>query len=596
MAFQMPITIAHVLSQMEKHDYVLPAIQREFVWSATQICDLFDSLMRGYPIGSFLFWKVEGERIRDYVYYDFIRNYHQIDARRCPKLDLARGNDVTAILDGQQRLTALNIGLRGSYAAKLPRLWWNNPNAFPVKNLYLDLCSRPSDDTMRYRFRFLTQKEATPEEASTEATPEEATLQEASAEAPGKRVWFLVKDIRDLKDGPEMLDYLCKHGYAAPRTAYHTLDRLHKVVNVDKPINYYLEDGQDLDKVLTIFIRTNHSGTPLSYSDMLLSIAVAQWRTRDAREEIHSLVDRLNRVGQGFGFSKDLVLKSGLAMTNANDIRFRVTNFNTANMVALEDQWGDVSRALLRATQLLAGFGLSRHTLRATNVIIPVAYYLAHRGHDDSFLTASSYRTDRMNLRFWVMRSLAKAGVWGSADTLLKALCEALRDDTSHGFPTSKIESEMARLGKSLRFEDEEIKDLAENDRNVFPLLALMYRDINLSGECHVDHIFPKRRFTIHQLRKAGVSDDHIDQFIERRDRLPNLQLLEGPANLEKSDTMPRQWLRQRFPGNKDARQDYMTYRDMQDLPECITKFLDFYEARRKRIERRLRRLLGTDS
>lgn len=580
-AFEKPITIAHVLSQMQKHAYVLPAIQREFVWSASQVCDLFDSLMRGYPIGSFLFWRVEGERVRDYVYYDFIREYHQKTARHCPKLALAPGSDVTAILDGQQRITALNIGLRGSYAAKLPRLWWNNPDAFPKKKLYLDLCSGPSvNSMMKYRFRFLTPDEAAPE---------------ASAKAPGKRVWFLVKDILDINDGPDMLDYLLDHGYAKPRSAYRRLDRLHKVVHVDKPINYYLEKDQDLDKVLTIFIRTNKAGTPLSYSDMLLSIAVAQWRKRDAREEIHSLVDRLNEVGQGFGFSKDLVLKSGLVITNANDIRFRAANFNNVNMAALEDQWDNVSRSLLRATQLLADFGLSRHTLRATNVLIPVAYYLAHRKHDDRYVTSPSYQTDRKDLRFWVMRSLVKAGVWGSGlDTLLKSLCEALRDDTSQGFPTRKLENAMTRLGKSLRFEEEEIEDLAESDRNVFPLLALIYRDVNLTGECHVDHIFPKRRFTKHQLQKAGVSDDHIDEFIERRDRLPNLQLLEGPANLAKSDMLPRKWLEKRFPDRK-AREAHMAFRDMHDLPERITEFLDFYEARRNRIEGQLRRLLGRD-
>lgn len=596
MAFQMPITIAYVLSQMERHDYVLPAIQREFVWSAGQICDLFDSLMRGYPIGSFLFWKVKGERIRDYVYYDFIRNYHQKDARRCPKLNLARGNDVIAILDGQQRLTALNIGLRGSYAAKLPRLWWNNPDAFPEKNLYLDLCSRPSDDTKKYRFRFLTPDEAKPQKASAEATPEEATPQEASAEASRKRVWFLVQDIRELNDGPDMLDYVHDHEYATPRVAFRTLDRLHKVVNVDKPINYYLENGQDLNKVLTIFIRTNHNGTPLSYSDMLLSIAVAQWRRRDAREEIHTLVDRLNCVGQGFGFSKDLVLKSGLAITNADDIRFRVTNFNNANMITLEDKWDDVSRSLFQAARLLASFGLSRRTLRATSVLIPVAYYLAHGQHDDSYLTAESYKNDRKDLRSWVMRSLAKTGVWGSGlDTLLKELCKVIRDESSEGFPTIEVESTMAKLGKPLRFESEEIRDLAESDWNVFPLLALMYRDVNLRGECHVDHLFPKRHFTKYQLQKCGVPEDHIEQFVERRDRLPNLQLLEGPDNLEKSDIWPRKWLEKKFP-DEEARRSYLAYRDMHDLPEYITEFLDFYEKRRNRIERRLRGLLGTDS
>ena len=121
--------------------------------------------------------------------------------------------------------------------------------------------------------------------------------------------------------------------------AYYTLDRLHEVIHRENLINYFEEEDQDLDKVLSIFIRVNSGGTVLSHSDMLLSIATAQWRDLDAREVIHSFVDDLNQTGQGFTFSKDLVLKAGLVLTDINDIRFKVTNFNSVNMSTLESQW-----------------------------------------------------------------------------------------------------------------------------------------------------------------------------------------------------------------------------------------------------------------
>src|SRR2546425_2842897 len=116
MGFQTPITIKTTLERMQKHEYALPAIQREFVWSTDQICTLFDSLMRGYPIGSFLFWRVDRSHRTDFVFYDFVRDYHELTGRHCPRLDIHIDQAVTAILDGQQRLTSLNIGLRGSYA------------------------------------------------------------------------------------------------------------------------------------------------------------------------------------------------------------------------------------------------------------------------------------------------------------------------------------------------------------------------------------------------------------------------------------------------------------------------------------------------
>ncbi len=59
MSFEKPITIREAIENIDKRKYFLPAIQREFVWGADQIERLFDSLMREYPISSFLFWQVE---------------------------------------------------------------------------------------------------------------------------------------------------------------------------------------------------------------------------------------------------------------------------------------------------------------------------------------------------------------------------------------------------------------------------------------------------------------------------------------------------------------------------------------------------------
>ena len=78
------------------------------------------------------------------------------------------------------------------------------------------------------------------------------------------------------------------------RLAFRTLDRLYRAIRVDQTVVYYEEKEQDLDRVLNIFIRRNSGGTVLSYSDLLLSIAVSQWTNLDARKEVHQLVDDLN--------------------------------------------------------------------------------------------------------------------------------------------------------------------------------------------------------------------------------------------------------------------------------------------------------------
>ena len=368
-------TIAEALKRIQTKSYVLPAIQREFVWKPEQIERLFDSLMQGYPIGTFLFWLVEESTSGKFKFYDFVLNYHQRDAAHCPDLGKMHHQSVTAVLDGQQRLTALNIGLRGSMAIKQPNKWWTNPDAFPVRTLRLDLLAPqvPDEDGVIYRFRFLDDTQA--------------------AARDDNAHWFKVSDILGLADGPAMLAGLMEHGLQGDglKTAYATLDRLHRVVHSHNLINYYEEETQDVERVLNIFIRLNSGGTVLSYSDLLLSIAVAQWKQVDARAEIHNLVDELNRIGTGFNFSQDFVLKAGLMLADIKSVGFKVENFTNANMAILEANWPAIRSALVRTVELASSFGLNGQTLRADSALLPVAYYLYRRGVPANYVTHGQF-------------------------------------------------------------------------------------------------------------------------------------------------------------------------------------------------------------
>ena len=159
MAFQIPVTIRDVLAEVHAGKYLLPAIQREFVWKPPQIEALFDSILRGYPIGSFLFWQVDREHRSKYQFYEFIRKYHERDRRHNPKADVSGTEGLTAILDGQQRLTALYIGLHGSHSAKAWGKWWSSDDAFPEKRLHLNLSEPATDWDGGFLFKFLTDAE-----------------------------------------------------------------------------------------------------------------------------------------------------------------------------------------------------------------------------------------------------------------------------------------------------------------------------------------------------------------------------------------------------------------------------------------------------
>ena len=579
--YQTGDTIKSTLDEIHRHDLVLPAIQREFVWQPEQICRLFDSLMQGFPFGTFLYWRVAPENSGRFKFFDFVLNYHQRDNPHCPPLPEMPNRQLTAVLDGQQRLTALNIGLRGSIARKLPYKRRNSPGAFPTQRLYLDLLWQPDEDDeegLKYRFNFLTDEQSSPTE---------------------ERVcWFPVGQVLSLQNaGPAMTQWLNERLLQEQVTpAHETLYELYQVVHNKHLVAYYEETGQELDKALQIFIRMNDGGTPLSHSDLLLSIAVAQWTDHDARQEIHDLVDELNRIGTGFSFSKDLVLKAGLMLGDIGRVGFKVDNFNRENMDTLESKWEDIKRALTLTVQLVSSLGFTGHSLTAHNAILPIAYYLYAKKPGDAFLAHSSFEQDRNAIREWLIRSLLKSGVWGSGlDTLLTDLRGAIRENEIDAFPVARIREAMARRGRQLIFDDEEVEDLADmryGDRLTFALLSLLFPFVDLRNQFHVDHIFPASRFTERRLKDACVPDEKVAAFRDGRDRLANLQLLQGAVNAEKGATMPAEWLSDTY-ANDGSRHEYEQRYLLGHVPEAIPEFDIFYDARRERLKRRIGQLLG---
>ena len=573
-------TLENALESIASHEYVLPAIQREFVWRPEQICNLFDSLMQGYPFGEFMFWRVAPENSAQYRWYDFVREYHQKENPHCPELATIHDKPLTAVLDGQQRLTAFNIGLRGSMALKLLYRRWSSGHAFPRRVLALDLLAAPDPDEegSRYVFEFVDADRIGVE---------------------GERLWFKVADILGMEAGPGMSDWILGKGLGSERhsRAFHILDRLYRAIRVDNSVAFYEEKSQDIERVLNIFIRCNSGGTPLSYSNLLLSIAVSQWKTLDARREVHGLVDEMNRIREGLLFNADFVLKAGLMLTDIASVGFRVENFTYDNMAILEENWPNIRQALLETVELVDSFGFDSRTLQATNSLLPIAYYLYRRGAPRDFEVSDHYIGDRRTIRGWLTRSILKeSGIWGSGlDTLLTALREVIRNSRDNEFPAEELRRVMALRGKTLEFGEEEIEDLAEvrsGDRRIFPLLTLLFPDIDSRDGSDVDHVFPRSRFTPTRLRNACVEDELFAEFIDNSERIANLQLLDRSINNEKRATLPAEWLDIHCP-TEQGRQVYRERHVLGDVPREVTEFQRFYKARRKILRERIAKLVN---
>jgi hypothetical protein len=196
----------------------------------------------------------------------------------------------------------------------MPRKWWppaRDESVLPARKLYLNLAGNAPDeeneDMMAYDFRFLSRAE-----------------HNSQHKKPGFW-WFEVGDILTFKPVATPADvlgivtnYLQEQDLAGNSYAFQALTRLYFAIRIDKLIHYYKEDNQEMDHVLDIFIRTNHGGTPLSFSDLLMSIAVANWKS-DAREQIDGLVETIRTDRRmGFIINRDFVLKASLMLTDAN--------------------------------------------------------------------------------------------------------------------------------------------------------------------------------------------------------------------------------------------------------------------------------------
>jgi len=102
--------VGYLNNESKDGGYWLPNIQRQFVWKEHQIEKLYDSILREYPIGSLLIWRSQDKiKLRS-----FIQNFKD-SLKITDFFQPINDKEKHLVLDGQQRLQSLFIGLKGSY-------------------------------------------------------------------------------------------------------------------------------------------------------------------------------------------------------------------------------------------------------------------------------------------------------------------------------------------------------------------------------------------------------------------------------------------------------------------------------------------------
>lgn len=597
--YEKAITIENAMKNIVGRKYLLPAIQRNFTWSSSQIEVLFDSIMRGYPINTFMFWQVSNKEVKEsFRFYQFLERYCERFEEYNPGFDTKGHGDFHAVIDGQQRLTSLYIGLKGTYAYKLPRKWWpktKDDSILPPRKLYLNLTAgldeEDNEEMMTYEFKFLSEHDL------------------KKSKQKDTKFWFQVGEILDFDPVDTVdealdivMDYLDTHELSGNKYARKTLTRLYTAMRLDNTIHFYNETNQNIDHVLDIFIRTNHGGTPLSYSDLLMSIAIANWK-KDAREQIDDLVKQV-RFGSDMEFSinRDFVLKTALMITDA-DVKFKVKNFTKIQVEEVEKNWDEIKQCIIETFRLIRRFGLNDSSLRAKNAAIPIAYYLFHKGRDSEKNKLGLYTTinnevkyiaDKKEMRTWLRMSLLKGVFGGQGDSILTSLRKIIKDNlNSSTYPRVEIINSFKGKRKDITFDDDFIDGLLKtqkDDNACFSILALLLPDLDYSRSLHKDHLHPEANFK--NLDKYEFLDDNeeLREFYtnnEHWNSILNLHLLDASKNISKQDTPLDEW----FDKEKSLTKEMILIPE--DTSLAFEDFEDFIEARRKRLKKELHNLSG---
>jgi len=577
-------TIATTVGRLNSQ-YFLPAIQREFVWKQDQIIQLFDSILRGYPISSFLFWELQPENRDKWEAYTFISEARYGGTHN----QLANTNGVqqlTLVLDGQQRLTSLMIGLKGSYVSKKKYKRWDNPDAWVRQKLYLDLLKDARTDEengnaeagVYYGLAFLDK----PPKPSSE------------------HHWFEVGKILNFDSEKAFDEFREKAEDAMPdditkgRTLVfrRNLERLYRAIWRDEVIAYYTETDQDYDRVLDIFVRANEGGTKLSKSDLLLSMITSKWDGVNARDEIYGFVDRLNEnLTRKNDLDKDFIMKSCLVL-NDLPVVYRVQNFNNENLSKIQANWENTKSAIERGVELANYFGIDRDNLTAANALIPLIYYLNQRPGLTLRGSTPFETRNASNARQWLAMALLNGVFGGTSDNMLRDIRTELQKHpaTEHGLPVAEMNTVIKKAGRRATFDEYSIDDvlsLTYGRQLTFLALSLLYDEAGWGTMTfHQDHIFPRSLFKRKDLAESGRTS-----WYELKDRLGNLTLLWSRENQEKSDHPFDEWLKTR-----DA--SFKKRHLIPDDPALwkFDKFEAFLAAREELIKKRLAAMLASPS
>ncbi|MEC8011857.1 MAG: DUF262 domain-containing protein [Pseudomonadota bacterium] len=525
--------VTHLNNEEANGGFWLPNIQRPFVWNEDQIERLFDSLMRKYPISTLLAWRTKS-KIKHRKFIDNYRSSLRLTSYYVPENNKAK----LLVLDGQQRLQSLFIGLRGSYEGK---------------ELYLDILSGDlvAPEDMRFSFKFLESGKAKfPFVKFKDLVFTCDKLRKLSRKIISESGTSLTDKEEDrIEDNLSQIFHVFREEEVL---VYQELD------SIDDPDSYTEND------VVEIFIRANDGGTKLGKSDLLFSLLTSSWE--DAEDKMEELLDELNR--EGYNFTRDFILKTCLTLLGKG-ARYDVAKFRDGSTKdSIIDNWEKISSAIRDVKDFLYGktFIRTDKALPSYLALIPVIYFRY------KFPAKWSAAT---NLNVYFLRTLLTGAFSGTPDNLIDKCTSYINEKAD--FTVANIFSVIRADGRSLDVTTDTVLNRKYGSKDIHLIFNIWYEQFNYMPSFHdnlpqVDHIFPQSQLKKVKDPNPETGAMNIMRYKAlQRDQIANCMLLTAAENGSggKTDILPEVW----FEDKDDS------YLDMHLIPKDKNLWkLDNYE------------------
>lgn len=565
-------TIQEYVNNVVEGRVILPAMQRDFVWKKEKIYALYESLMLGYPIGTFIVWKVNSEIIKKYAFNEFVKDYvAREDVSQKRRICSNEYSEYFAVLDGQQRITAFVIGLTGSYSEKTKLKNADGTPKYTKKVLCINfLYEKQEESACEYEFRFVAEENA-----------------KNVVEDNGRHCyWMPVSEVINSTLWDILSEFEKKYEKKKGSEIVKTAELLRKVLIEKQNIYTYVAKKEKLEDVIDIFLRVNSLGQPLEASDLILSSATSCIVDEDVHDLLRRTINSINDLSN-IKINKDFILTAGLMCIEAESISLGKACSRKEMLEAIfKTHWEGLVKAIREAVRLVDYVGFGKLNL-TRNILCVIVYYLFKINVKDNYYKSSTERArkDRVLIRQWILRALIKKVFMDGTGATLLRIRKLILDNYKKEklFPLDALLwGDFSR--SNLKIDESNIDDLLElkyTDKRVLPVLAEIQRQVDVNN-MEVDHIFSKA--TINQKRrfkKLYKNESNVDvnaeqdKYKRRVDCLSNLQLLEKGENCSKGDLEYKDWV-------KDKTEDF---RVVHVLPEGEYEFKDFIKFVEKRNE-----------